>query len=117
MPVPRHAPEVGPQEGVEHPAGPVELKASGEARRVPLVQYRERVLAEEDRGRGTTKEWDDMCENFLSFMMNSFQTEVCVVAIRMAALNYQIPFRAAKIPSFTEFTNRYGKEISMAMSA
>lgn len=79
--------------------------------------YELKEYIDEDRSRGTTTEWDSMCENFLHFMMESFQTEVCVVAIRMAALNYQIPFRAAKIPSFVEFTNRYGKEISIAMSA
>jgi len=54
--------------------------------------------------------------NFMSFVMDNFQTEVAVMAIRTALVTYKLPFDPRKMSKFDEFYNKYGKLIVQANS-
>jgi hypothetical protein len=52
--------------------------------------------------------------NFLSFIMDNFQTEVVVMAMRMALQVYKLPLDPKKIVKFDEFYTKFGKLIMKA---
>lgn len=52
---------------------------------------------------------DKEINNVIDFMMNNFQEEIIVMAIKIAVKNYQIPFTSTDHPSFREFIGRYKK--------
>ena len=49
--------------------------------------------------------------NFISFMMDNFETEMVVLGARTALKTYQLPFSPKNLKSFDEFYKRYGSLI------
>ena len=65
--------------------------------------------------RKKVKDWNQMTDNFLRFMMDNFTTELTVMGAKVALTNYNLPFDVSKMKNFDEFHNRYGKFIIKAM--
>ena len=61
------------------------------------------------------KDWNKKADFFLRFMMDNFTTELCVMGMKIALTNYNLPFDAAKLKNFDEFHNKFGKYIISAM--
>jgi len=61
------------------------------------------------------KDWNNQADNFFKFMMNNFPTELNVMGAKVALTQYNLPFDAAKLTSFDEFHERYGKYIISSM--
>jgi hypothetical protein len=47
--------------------------------------------------------------NFISFMMDNFETEMVVMASRIAMQQYKLVPKQQKIERFDEYFNRYGR--------
>lgn len=62
------------------------------------------------------KTFHAMGDNFFSFMMNNFETELVVMGARVALTTYSLPFKPTKLKHFDEFHKRYGKYILNANS-
>ena len=60
------------------------------------------------------KEFHAMADNFFSYMMKNFETELVVMGARIALTTYNLPFQPTKLKNFDEFHNRYGKYILQA---
>jgi hypothetical protein len=60
------------------------------------------------------KEFHDMADNFLGYMMKNFETELVVMGARIALTTYDLPFLPTKLKNFDEFHSRYGKYILQA---
>jgi hypothetical protein len=61
------------------------------------------------------KGWDSMADNFFSFMMDNFPTELVVMGAKVALTNYALPFDSSKLKNFDRFHEKYGKYIIQAM--
>ena len=57
------------------------------------------------------KQFHEMADNFLAFMMKNFETELTVMGARIALTTYNLPFLPTKLKNFDEFHNRFGKYI------
>ena len=62
-------------------------------------------------------EFQKMADNFLSFMMENFDTELVVMGARTALAVYKLPFKAQKMKSFNQFHQRFGKFILAASNS
>ena len=60
------------------------------------------------------KKFHEMSDNFFSFMMKNFETELVVMGARIALTTYNLPFQPTKLKNFDEFHARYGKYILQA---
>ena len=60
------------------------------------------------------KEFHEMADNFLAYMMKNFETELTVMGARIALTTYDLPFLPTKLKNFDEFHNRFGKYILQA---
>jgi len=60
------------------------------------------------------KEFIEMADNFLGYMMKNFETELVVMGARIALTTYDLPFLPTKLKNFDEFHSRYGKYILQA---
>ena len=60
------------------------------------------------------KEFHEMADHFLSYMMKNFETELVVLGARIALTTYMLPMQPTKIKHFDEFHSRYGKYILAA---
>jgi hypothetical protein len=61
-----------------------------------------------------TEQFHNMADNFFSYMMKNFETELVVMGARIALTTYQLPIQPNKLKSFNEFHTRYGKYILQA---
>jgi hypothetical protein len=61
-----------------------------------------------------SKEFHEMADNFLAYMMKNFETELTVMGARIALTTYNLPFLPTKLKNFDEFHNRFGKYILQA---
>jgi hypothetical protein len=68
-----------------------------------------------DRAEKKAKGWDAMADNFFSYMMTNFPTELVVMGAKTALTNYNLPLDASKMKSFDEFHKRFGKYVLQAM--
>ena len=57
------------------------------------------------------KKFHEMADNFLSYMMANFETELTVMGARIALTTYDLPFLPTKMKHFDEFHKRFGKYI------
>jgi len=64
----------------------------------------------------TTEKWHEMVDNFFSFMMANFTTELTVMGARVALTVYNLPFVPNKLKTFDEFHKRFGKYIVQAVA-
>jgi len=60
------------------------------------------------------KEFHDMADNFLGYMMKNFESELTVMGARVALTTYDLPFLPTKLKNFDEFHQRFGKYILQA---
>ena len=60
------------------------------------------------------KEFHEMADNFFGYAMENFETELVVMAARIALTTYNLPFQPTKLKNFDEFHQRYGKYILQA---
>jgi hypothetical protein len=68
-----------------------------------------------DRADKKVKDWNEMADNFLRYMINNFPTELVVMGAKTALSNYNLPLDASKMKSFDEFHKRFGKYVFNAM--
>lgn len=61
-----------------------------------------------------SKEFHEMADNFLAYMMKNFETELTVMGSRIALTTYDLPFLPTKLKNFDEFHSRFGKYILAA---
>lgn len=59
-----------------------------------------------------SKDWDKYVNNFFSFMMKNFETELVIMGARLALTQYQLPLDPDDIECFDEFNDKYGKFIA-----
>jgi hypothetical protein len=60
------------------------------------------------------KDFHEMADNFLGYMMKNFETELTVMGARIALTTYDLPFLPTKLKNFDEFHQRFGKYILSA---
>jgi hypothetical protein len=53
----------------------------------------------------------EMMDNFLSFMMRNFETELVIMGARVAIKQFGLPLEPTKLKCFDEFHKRFGKYI------
>lgn len=64
----------------------------------------------------TQDQWHEKVDNFFSFMMNNFTTELTVMGARVALTVFNLPFVPNKLKTFDEFHRRFGKYIVQAVA-
>jgi len=62
------------------------------------------------------KKFHEMADNFLSYMMRNFETELTVMGSRIALTTYDLPFKPTKLKHFDEFHSKFGKYVLQAQS-
>jgi hypothetical protein len=55
--------------------------------------------------------FNNMFDNFLKFSMDNFETELVVMASRIAYKIYELPIQPLKLKHFNEFYKKYGKYV------
>jgi hypothetical protein len=61
------------------------------------------------------KKFNEAADNFFSYMMANFATEIVVMGAKTALTNFNLPLDASKMKSFDEFHKRFGKYVLSAM--
>jgi len=69
-----------------------------------------------DKAGGKLDKWNVMADNFFRFIMDNFNTELVVMAARVAITTYNIPFVPGKLKNFDEFHKRFGKYVVAAVA-
>lgn len=64
-----------------------------------------------DNKRVTTKEFHLMADNFFSYIMANFETELVVMGAKIALKTYKLPIEPSQLKNFDEFHKKYGKYI------
>jgi hypothetical protein len=64
--------------------------------------------------RVSTNKLNEMCDNFLGFMMNNFETELIIMGAKVAMREYGIPMDPMVLKNFDEFIKKYGKYVTAA---
>jgi hypothetical protein len=62
------------------------------------------------------KKFHEMADNFLSYMMRNFETELTVMGSRIALTTYDLPFKPTKLKHFDEFHTKFGKYVLQAQA-
>ena len=68
-----------------------------------------------DQAEKKAKDWNEQADNFFTYMMTNFPTELVVMGAKTALTNYNLPLDATKMKSFDEFHKRFGKYVLKAM--
>ena len=61
------------------------------------------------------KKFNEAADNFFTYMMANFSTEIVVMGAKTALTNFNLPLDASKMKSFDEFHKRFGKYVLSAM--
>lgn len=64
-----------------------------------------------DNKRVDSKHLHDMFDNFLSFIMKNFETELIILGAKIALKNYDLKVDATKLSNFESFHKKYGKYV------
>jgi len=64
-----------------------------------------------DNKKVNNKEFHKMAENFFTYMMNNFETELVVMGAKIALKTYKLPIEPTQLANFDEFHKKYGKYI------
>jgi hypothetical protein len=59
----------------------------------------------------SSKEFHDMADNFLGYMMDNFETELVVMGSRVALKTFKLPMEPSQLKNFDRFHKSYGKYI------
>ena len=62
------------------------------------------------------KKFHEMADNFFSYMMANFETELVVMGAKIALKTYQLPIEPSQLKNFDEFHKKFGKYIVEAGS-
>lgn len=62
------------------------------------------------------KEFHKMADNFFSYMMDNFETELVVMGAKIALKTFGLPIEPSQLKKFADFHKRYGKYILEAGS-
>lgn len=62
----------------------------------------------------TRAQLNDMADNFFTYIMANFETEMIIMGSKIALKTYQLPIDMAKLKSFGEFYKKYGKFVTDA---
>jgi hypothetical protein len=57
------------------------------------------------------KQFHEMADNFFSYMMKNFETELVVMGAKIALKTYKLPIEPSQLKNFDEFHKKYGKYI------
>jgi len=57
------------------------------------------------------KKFHTMCDNFFSYMMSNFETELVVMGAKVALKTFKLPIEPSQLKNFDEFHKKYGKYI------
>lgn len=57
------------------------------------------------------KKFHEMSNNFVTYMMNNFETELVVMGAKIALKTYGLPIEPSQLKNFDEFHKKYGKYI------
>jgi len=57
------------------------------------------------------KQFHVMADNFFSYMMNNFETELVVMGAKIALKTYKLPIEPMQLKNFDDFYKKYGKYI------
>ena len=60
------------------------------------------------------KNWNKQVNNFFSFIMENFETELVIMSTKLALTLYQLPLDPDEIDCFDDFHAKFGKYISAA---
>jgi hypothetical protein len=60
------------------------------------------------------KNWNEQVNNFFSFIMNNFETELVIMGTKLALSTYKLPLDPDEIACFDEFHSKFGKYIAQA---
>ena len=60
------------------------------------------------------KDWNDQVNCFFEFIMKNFETELVIMATKLALTQYNLPLDPDEIKCFDEFHEKFGKYISAA---
>ena len=58
-----------------------------------------------------SKEFHTMADNFFSYIMANFETELVVMGAKIALKTYKLPIEPSQLKNFDEFHKKYGKYI------
>lgn len=64
-----------------------------------------------DNKKVNTKQFHAMADNFFSYMMSNFETELVVLGAKIALKTYKLPIEPSQLKNFDEFHKKYGKYI------
>lgn len=64
-----------------------------------------------DNKKVNNKQFHEMADNFFSYMMNNFETELVVLGAKIALKTYKLPIEPSQLKHFDEFHKKYGKYI------
>jgi len=59
-----------------------------------------------------TKQFHKLADNFFSYMMDNFETELVVMGARIALKTYKLPLEPSQLKNFDAFFKKYGKYIT-----
>lgn len=62
------------------------------------------------------KKFHQMADNFFSYIMKNFETELVVMGAKIALKTYKLPIEPSKLSNFNEFHKKFGKYIVEAGS-
>ena len=57
------------------------------------------------------KKFHEMADNFLSYIMKNFETELVVMGAKIALKTYKLPIEPSQLKHFDEFHKKFGKYI------
>jgi hypothetical protein len=59
----------------------------------------------------SNKQFHDMADNFFSYIMANFETELVVMGAKIALKTYRLPIEPSQLKNFDDFHKKYGKYI------
>jgi len=64
-----------------------------------------------DNKRVSNKQFHEMADNFFSYIMANFETELVVMGAKVALKTYRLPIEPSQLKHFDDFHKKYGKYI------
>ena len=64
-----------------------------------------------DNKKVNNKQFHEMADNFFSYIMANFETELVVMGAKIALKTYRLPIEPSQLKHFDDFHKRYGKYI------
>ena len=64
-----------------------------------------------DNKRANNKQFHEMADNFFSYIMANFETELVVMGAKIALKTYKLPIEPSQLKNFDEFHKKFGKYI------